>query len=63
MVEAGANGYSLLQDEPGWDAPELSEEQIEALRAEEHKSWFITAVAIVAVSVVASGFLMIQIFL
>lgn len=62
-VEADVNGFSLLQDEPGEDAPELSEEQIEALRAEEHKGWFTTAIAVAAIAVLASGFLVMQLFL
>jgi hypothetical protein len=60
MVEADANSYSLLLDEPGWDAPELSEEQIEALRAEQHKGWFTAAIAAAAVTVIASGFMVIR---
>jgi hypothetical protein len=63
VVEAGVNGHSLLQDEPGWDTPELSEEQIEAFRAEQHRSWFITAIAIAAAAVTASGFMVMQLFL
>jgi hypothetical protein len=60
MVEADANGFSLLQDEPGRNAPELSAEQIEALRAEEHKGWFMAAIAVAIVTVAASGFLVIR---
>ncbi|MEJ2118564.1 MAG: hypothetical protein P8Y36_12005 [Alphaproteobacteria bacterium] len=62
MVEAGANGLSLVQNEPVEDAPELSERQIEALRAEEHKSWYMAAIAGAIVTVVACGFLMLQMF-
>jgi hypothetical protein len=62
VVEADTNGFSLLQNEPVDDAPELSEEQIETLRAEQQKSWFITAIAVAIAAVTASSYLVIQLF-
>lgn len=39
VVEANAGWRALLQEEPEWDAPEMTAEHVEEIRAQVAKSW------------------------
>ena len=54
VVEGNTGLRALIQDEPGWDAPQLEQERLEALRRRERRGWraLILVAALIAVAAV-----------
>lgn len=55
IVEGNAGLRALIQEEPGWDAPELTAERLEAVRKLESTGWklLIGGLAVAAIAAVA----------
>lgn len=56
IVEGNMGLRALIQDEPAWDAPEISEERLQKLRKAESIGWKFMILGLVAIAVTAVGY-------
>jgi hypothetical protein len=56
IVEGNTGLRALVQDEPGWDAPEMSPERLEAARKKERIGWTALFVALAVATFAAVAF-------
>jgi hypothetical protein len=56
IVEGNKGLRALIQDEPGWDAPELAPERLDALRRAESIGWKVLIAALAVATIAAVAF-------